>query len=123
MSFFVRGKECDPKGTFSHLLSLDAILDCIDGISKRFYWHDCKCGLPTIICKTSPFLKHKYIAIKDQPQLDIELDYFFTQMEDLIWEHVLPKGGKAKYSWIDFSKYQPYLFLWTTNQTLSPLRR
>ena len=111
MSFFVRGKECDPKGTFPNLLFMDAILDCIDhttdfilhndlyeymecfslkrcyegqvcvGISKRFYWHDCKCGLPKIICKTSPFLKQKYIASKDQPQLDIELDYFFTRMQ------------------------------------------
>ena len=81
-----------------------------DGISKCFYWHDCKYGLPTIICKTSPFLKHKYIASNDQPQLDIDLDYFFTRMEDLIWEHVLLKEGKVKYSWIDFSKYQPYFF-------------
>ena len=30
MSFFVRGKECDPKGTFSHYLSSNAIFDCID---------------------------------------------------------------------------------------------
>ena len=29
-------------------------------------------------------------------------------MEDLIWEHVLPKEGKEKYSWIDFSKYHPH---------------
>ena len=35
---------------------------------------------------------------------------FFILMEDLIWERVLPKEGKVKYSWIDFSKYHPHSY-------------
>ena len=68
-----------------------------------FIWHDCKCGLPTIICRTSPFLKHKYITSNDQSQLDINLEDCFIRTEDYIWEHVLPKEGNAKYSWLDCS--------------------
>ena len=130
----IRGKECDPKGICSRYLSSNSVSesDCIDhatdfiqynhldewmdcfslkckygGISKHFLWHDCKCGLPTIICRTLPFLKHKYITRNNQSQLDIDLDDFFIQTEDYIWEHVLPKEGHAKYSWIDFIKGKP----------------
>ena len=36
------------------------------------------------------------------------MEDFFDWAEDYIWEHVLPKEGKVKYPWIDFSKY-PHL--------------
>ena len=61
------------------------------GISKNFIWHDCKCELPTIICRTSPFLKHKYITSNDQPQLDIDLDYFFFEQRIIFGSMFYPK--------------------------------
>ena len=73
------------------------------GIRDYFYWHDCECGLPTIICRTSVFLEHKDIN-NDQKQLDIDFSDFFEQTESYIWAAVLPKEGKVKYSWIDFSR-------------------
>ena len=83
-------------------------LKCKDGgISSHFIWHDCKCELPTIKCRTSPFLKHKYITRNDRSQLDIDLNDLFIRTEDYIWEYVLPKEGNAKYSWLDFSEGNP----------------
>ena len=80
------------------------------GIFNSFNWHNCECNLPKIISMTSPFLKHKYINRNDRSQLYIELDNFFDWAQEYIWEHVLPKEGKVKYPWIDFSKYHPFIF-------------
>ena len=127
MSFrIVKGKECDIIGIFSRYLSQYSILGCTNratrfirnnhidewmdcfslkrvgkssDIRDYFYWHDCECGLPTIICMTSPFLEHKDIN-NDQKQLDID---FFKRAELYILEYVLPNEGKVKYPWIDFS--------------------
>ena len=125
MSFkIVRGQECDHKGTFLRYSSSNSVSDCIDhatdfirdnhleewmdcfslkrgtygsNIIKHFYWHDCKCGLPRIICQTSPLIKHKYITRNDQKQLDIDLYDFFDWADNYIWKHVLPKEGEVKY--------------------------
>ena len=56
-------------------------------------------------------------------QHDIDLKEFFILAEDYIWNNVLPKEGKVKYSWIDFSEKDCPDKLWTTNQTFGPLRR
>ena len=130
----VRGKICDING-FLHFSSSNAIFECIDratdfilhnnlyefldcfslerkigGIFHYFYWHNCECNLPTIICMTSPSLKHKYITPNDRSQLYDKLDDFFNWAREYIWEHVLPKERKVKYPWIDFRKYHPFIF-------------
>ena len=74
------------------------------GYYKLFLFHDCKCGLPTIICRASPFLKHKYVAGNDPKHLLIDFYCFFDLANCYIREHVLPKEGKVKYPWINFSK-------------------
>ena len=110
---------------------LDEWMDCFSlkrkyggqlckGISKHFIWHDWKCGLPTITCRTSPFLKHKYITCNNQSQLDIDLDDFFLFEQRIIFGSTFyPKKemqntpGKILVTWGNQ----------TTNQTFSPLRR
>ena len=39
--------------------------------------------------------------------LDIDLNDFFDWAEDYVWYDVLPKEGKVKYPWIDFSRKVP----------------
>ena len=56
-----------------------------------------------IICMTLPFLEHKDIN-NDLKQLDIDLSDFFARTESYIWADVLPKKGKVKYPWINFSR-------------------
>ena len=82
--------------------SLKRVGKSYSDIRDCFYWHDCECGLLTIICMTSPFLDHKDIN-NDRKQLDIDLSDFFEQTESYIWADVLLKGGKVKYLWINFS--------------------
>ena len=64
-----------------------------------FTWHECECGLPLIVCRTSHLLKHKYISP--------EIKEFFDWAEDYVWYDVLPKEGKVKYPRIDFSRKVP----------------
>ena len=104
----VRGKECDINGIFSCYLLPHSILKCSNhaaefiknnhlkywmdcfslkrvdsGVRNDFYWHDCECGLPTIICRTSVFLEHRDIN-NDQKQVDIDFFEFFEQAESYI---------------------------------------
>ena len=72
-------------------------------LKNCFICHKCECGLPWIICRTSPHLKHKYISQENQRKLAIDLNDFLDWAEDYIW-YVLPKEGKVKYPWIDFSR-------------------
>jgi hypothetical protein len=99
----VRGKDCDINDSIpSYLSSCDVRkclhnaaeyiqnthlkywMDCFSlkrvdsvrsGVRKVFYWHDCECGLPTIICRTSFFFEHR--DINDQKPLDREFFKFF----------------------------------------------
>ena len=57
-----------------------------------------------IICRTSVLLEHRDIN-NDQKKVDIDFFEFFEQAESYIWENILPKEGKVKYPWIDFSKH------------------
>ena len=95
MSFrIVRGKESDINGTLSCYPSPHSSLKCLNhaaeyiknnhlkywmdcfslkrvdsGVRNDFYWHDCECGLPTIICRTSVFIEDRN---NDQKQLEID---------------------------------------------------
>ena len=125
----VRGKDCDINDSIqSHLSSCDVRkclhnadeyiqkthlkywMDCFSlkrvdsvrsGVTKVFYWHDCECGLPAIVCSASFSSKHR--DVNDQKPLNKHFLKFFKEAESYICENVLPKEGEAKSPWIEFS--------------------
>ena len=94
MTKIVRGKECDPKDHFpwyftrfelsdiaendSYFLGDNHLFEWMDYFSLKengdliycFTLHECECGLPSIICRASHHLKHKYISPENKRKLE-----------------------------------------------------